>query len=90
VIEVVILALTVLTAATIAGVTGSGGAIVLLPVLVWAVGARDAVIALTVARRLGGRGARRVYNASIQLALTRLGCTLGARRRTARARPRDV
>ena len=40
-------------AATIAGVTGFGGAVLLLPVLVWAFGARDAVIVLTVAQLIG-------------------------------------
>lgn len=48
-------------AATVAGVSGFGGAVVLLPVLVWALGARDAVVVLTVAQ-LAGNGSRVAFN----------------------------
>lgn len=42
-----------LLASTLAAVTGFGGAAIMLPVLVWAVGVRDAVPILTVAQLLG-------------------------------------
>lgn len=42
-----------LAAGTLAAVAGFGGAVVLLPVLVWAFGVRDAVPILTVAQLVG-------------------------------------
>jgi uncharacterized membrane protein YfcA len=61
VLEIIGVALAAFTAATIAGVTGFGGAVLLLPVLVWAVGARDAVIVLTIGQ-LAGNGSRMLLN----------------------------
>jgi uncharacterized membrane protein YfcA len=46
-------ALITLVAGTLAAVAGFGGAVVLLPVLVWAFGVRDAVPILTVAQLVG-------------------------------------
>lgn len=43
------------------GHTGFGGAVLLLPVLIAAVGARDAVVVLTVAQ-LAGNGSRVLFN----------------------------
>src|SRR3954447_12015593 len=66
-----------LVAATISGVTGFGGAVVLLPVLVWAIGARDAVPVLTVAQ-VWGNLARVVLNRrELDWPVARLFC-LGA------------
>ena len=48
-------------AATLAAVTGFGGAAVLLPVLVWSFGVRDAIPILTVAQ-LVGNGSRVWFN----------------------------
>jgi len=42
-----------LTASTLAAVAGFGGAAIMLPILVWAVGVRDAVPLLTVAQLMG-------------------------------------
>lgn len=50
-------ALAAFVAATVAGVSGFGGAVLLLPVLVWSFGAQDAVVVLTVAQ-LAGNGSR--------------------------------
>ena len=47
------LAATAFIAAALAAVTGFGGAVVLLPVLAWAFGVRDAVPILTVAQLIG-------------------------------------
>ncbi|MFH1141014.1 MAG: sulfite exporter TauE/SafE family protein [Chloroflexota bacterium] len=44
---------TALVASTIAAVAGFGGAVIMLPVLVWAFGLRDAVPILTVAQLMG-------------------------------------
>jgi uncharacterized protein len=52
-----IVAFVSLVAATLAAVTGFGGAAVLLPILVWAFGVREAVPILTVAQ-LVGNGSR--------------------------------
>ena len=60
-VEALAVAAAALLASTIAGVTGFGGAVVLLPVFVAAVGARDAVVVLTVAQ-LAGNGSRVVFN----------------------------
>lgn len=59
--ESLIVGAAALLAATVAGVTGFGGAVLLLPVLVWAVGARDAIVVLTVAQ-LVGNGSRVGFN----------------------------
>ena len=56
-----LVALMALAAGTLAAVAGFGGAVVLLPALVWAVGVRDAVPILTVAQ-LVGNGARVWFN----------------------------
>lgn len=48
-----VVAAVALAAATLSGVTGFGGALVLLPVLVWAVGPRLAIPILTVAQLYG-------------------------------------
>ena len=61
VLEIIGVGLAAFTAATVAGVTGFGGAVLLLPVLVWAVGARDAVVVLTIAQ-LVGNGSRVLLN----------------------------
>lgn len=45
--------LAALVASTLAAVAGFGGAVVMLPVLVWAFGVRDAIPILTVAQLLG-------------------------------------
>lgn len=58
--EVLLVGAAALLAATVAGVTGFGGAVLLLPVLVWAVGARDTVVVLTVAQ-LVGNGSRVLF-----------------------------
>lgn len=59
VVPLLILILTALGASTVAAVAGFGGAVVLLPVLVWVFGARDAVPILTVAQLVGNLS--RVY-----------------------------
>jgi len=61
--QVVLVGGVALLASTIAGVTGFGGAVLLLPALVWAVGARDAVVVLTVAQ-LVGNGSRVLWGRS--------------------------
>jgi uncharacterized protein len=60
-VEVVLVAVAAFAAATIAGVSGFGGAVVLLPVLVAAFGPRDAIVVLTVAQ-LVGNGSRVYFN----------------------------
>ena len=45
----IIVTLTTLVASSLAAVTGFAGAVILLPVLVWALGVRDAVPIPTVA-----------------------------------------
>jgi uncharacterized membrane protein YfcA len=60
-LEALVLAATALVAATLAGVTGFGGAAVLLPVLVAFFGVREAVPILTVAQ-LVGNGSRVWFN----------------------------
>jgi uncharacterized protein len=59
--EVVLVAVAAFVAATIAGVSGFGGAVVLLPVLVAVFGARDAIVVLTIAQ-LVGDGSRVCFN----------------------------
>lgn len=54
-----VLVLTALVASIVAAIAGFGGAVVLLPVLVWVFGVRDAVPILTVAQLVGNRS--RVY-----------------------------
>lgn len=45
--------LTALVASTVAAIAGFGGAVIMLPVLVWVFGVRDAIPVLTVAQLLG-------------------------------------
>lgn len=54
--EIALQILLVLVAGTISGITGFGGAAILLPVLIGILGTRDAVIALTIAQILGNAG----------------------------------
>ena len=56
-----VVALTALAASVLAAVAGFGGAVVLLPVLVWAFGVREAVPILTVVQMVGN-GARVALN----------------------------
>ena len=49
----VIVALVALIASTVAAVAGFGGAAIMLPVLIWAFGVRDAIPILTVSQLLG-------------------------------------
>jgi uncharacterized membrane protein YfcA len=49
----VLVALTALAASTLAAVAGFGGSVVMLPVLIWAFGIREAVPLLTVAQLVG-------------------------------------
>lgn len=60
-IQLVALAAGALLAATLAAVTGFGGAAVLLPILVWVFGLREAVPILTVAQLIGN-GSRVWFN----------------------------
>ena len=53
VVPLVVLAVTAFVASTVAGVTGFGGAAILLPVLVAVFGVRDAIPILTVAQLIG-------------------------------------
>lgn len=52
-VPLLMVVLTALVASTIAAVAGFGGAVVLLPVLVWVFGVRDAIPILTVAQLVG-------------------------------------
>ena len=52
-IEAGVIVAAALTASTLAAVAGFGGAAIMLPVLVWAVGVRDAVPLLTVSQLMG-------------------------------------
>lgn len=52
-VPAIVLALTAFVASTVAGVTGFGGAAILLPVLVLVFGVRDAIPILTVAQLIG-------------------------------------
>jgi uncharacterized protein len=61
ILHATIVALVSLAAATLAAITGFGGAAVLLPVLVWAFGVREAIPILTVAQ-LVGNGSRVWFN----------------------------
>jgi hypothetical protein len=56
-----ILAITALLASTVAAITGFGGAAILLPILVWLFGMREAVPILTIAQ-LFGNGSRVWFN----------------------------
>ncbi len=60
-LEVLILAATALIASTVAAITGFGGAAILLPILVWLFGIRQAVPILTIAQ-LFGNGSRVWFN----------------------------
>lgn len=59
--QAALLALAAMFAAAVAAVAGFGGAVLLLPVLVWAFGVRDAVPILTLAQ-LVGNGSRVWFN----------------------------
>jgi uncharacterized membrane protein YfcA len=59
--ELCILVVTALVASTVAAVTGFGGAAILLPILVWLFGIREAVPILTIAQ-LFGNGSRVSFN----------------------------
>jgi uncharacterized membrane protein YfcA len=61
ILQWLMLALAALAASTLAGVTGFGGAAVLLPVLILVVGVRQAVPILTVAQLIGN-GSRVWFN----------------------------
>ena len=61
ILQWLVLALAALFASTLAAVTGFGGAAVLLPVLVWTFGVRDAIPILTVAQLIGN-GSRVWFN----------------------------
>ncbi|MCC6178972.1 MAG: TSUP family transporter [Chloroflexi bacterium] len=58
-VPLLVLTLTAVAASVVAAVARFGGAVVLLPVLVWVFGARDAVPILTVAQVVGNLS--RVY-----------------------------
>jgi len=60
-LQFALLTLVAFLAATIAGITGFGGAAILLPALVLAYGTRDAIPILTVAQ-LVGNGSRVWFN----------------------------
>lgn len=59
--EILFVGVAALVASMVAGVSGFGGAVILLPVLVAAFGARDAIVVLTVAQ-LAGNGSRVYFN----------------------------
>lgn len=59
--RLLILAITALLASTVAAITGFGGAAILLPILVWLFGMREAVPILTIAQ-LFGNGSRVWFN----------------------------
>ncbi len=60
-LDVVVIGVAAVVAAAVAAVAGFGGAVLLLPVLVWAFGVRDAVPILTLAQ-LVGNGSRVLLN----------------------------
>jgi len=60
-LELLLVAATALVASTLAAVAGFGGAAVLLPILVWAFGVRDAIPMLTIAQLIGN-GSRVWFN----------------------------
>src|SRR5947209_19299081 len=60
-VQWVVLAMAALIASTLATVTGFGGAAVLLPVLVWLFGVKEAVPVLTIAQLIGN-GSRVWFN----------------------------
>lgn len=53
ILTILVVGLSAMLASTIAAVAGFGGAAIMLPILVWAFGVRDAVPILTVAQLLG-------------------------------------
>ena len=61
VLQLLILAMTALIASTVAAITGFGGAAVLLPILIWLFGMKEAVPILTIAQ-LFGNGSRVWFN----------------------------
>ena len=50
---------------TIAGVAGFGGGVIMLPILVWVLGVREAVPALTIAQLIGSVGRVWIYRREI-------------------------
>ncbi len=60
-VQIVLVIVSALTASAVAAVAGFGGAVLLLPVLVWAFGVRQAVPILTIAQ-LVGNGSRVWFN----------------------------
>src|SRR3972149_9114018 len=52
-ITVIVVIVAALAASIIAAVAGFGGAVIMLPVLVWAVGIQDAIPILTIAQLMG-------------------------------------
>ena len=77
VIQYILLALAAFTASTAGAISGFGGAAVLLPVLVFAVGTRDAVVSFTIAQ-LVGNGSRVWFNRGDIVALVVRAFALGA------------
>lgn len=59
--EILVVILASLAASVIAAVAGFGGAVIMLPVLVWAVGIQDAIPVLTIAQLIGNLS-RVVFN----------------------------
>ncbi len=70
-VTLVAIVLAALTASTVAAVAGFGGAVFLLPVLVWAFGIRDAVPILTIVQLIGNLS--RVYFNRRELVLPVVG-----------------
>ena len=52
-ITVLVVIVAALAASILAAVAGFGGAVIMLPVLVWAVGIQDAIPILTIAQLIG-------------------------------------
>jgi uncharacterized membrane protein YfcA len=64
ILQFILLAIAALVASTLAAVTGFGGAAILLPVLVWLFGIKEAVPILTVAQLIGN-GSRVWFNRKV-------------------------
>jgi uncharacterized protein len=58
---VIVVIVTALAASILAAVAGFGGAVIMLPILVWAVGIVDAILILTIAQLIGNLS-RVVFN----------------------------
>ena len=59
-----------IVAFTIAGVAGFGAGIVMLPILIWVLGIREAVPAVTIAQFLGGVGRAYLYRRQVSWKVT--------------------